>query len=81
MTSLILMLGFAIFAVSSFRINQEMGMLTTIIFALGLLADFLLLPPILLFIERQNQPCRWRQITGEPAPLFNQIPSTQEKKP
>ena len=26
-------------------------MLTTMIFALGLLADFLLLPPILLFLE------------------------------
>lgn len=59
MTSLILMLGFAIFALSSFRINQEMGMLTTMIFALGLLADFLLLPAILLFIDKRhpgNQP-------------------------
>ncbi|MBX9915805.1 MAG: hypothetical protein E6Q59_04950 [Nitrosomonas sp.] len=50
-TSFILILGFAIFAISSFKINQEMGMLTTLIFAVGLLADFILLPPILLFIE------------------------------
>lgn len=50
-TSFILILGFAIFAISSFKINQEMGMLTTLIFAVGLLADFVLLPPILLFIE------------------------------
>lgn len=50
-TSFILILGFSIFAISSFKINQEMGMLTTMIFALGLLADFLLLPPILLFLE------------------------------
>jgi predicted RND superfamily exporter protein len=50
-TSFILILGFAIFALSSFKINQEMGMLTTLIFAVGLLADFVLLPPILLFIE------------------------------
>jgi len=50
-TSFILILGFAIFALSSFKINQEMGMLTTLIFAVGLLADFILLPPILLFIE------------------------------
>ena len=50
-TSFILILGFAIFAVSSFKINQEMGMLTTLIFAVGLLADFVLLPPILLFID------------------------------
>jgi len=54
-----LWMGFAIFALSSFRINQEMGMLTTMIFALGLLADFLLLPAILLFIDKRhpgNQP-------------------------
>lgn len=50
-TSFILILGFAIFSISSFKINQEMGMLTTLIFAVGLLADFILLPPILLFIE------------------------------
>ncbi|SEQ75033.1 hypothetical protein SAMN05421690_100128 [Nitrosomonas sp. Nm51] len=51
-TSVVLILGFLVLALSSFKINQEMGMLTAIIFALGLLADFLLLPPILLFIEK-----------------------------
>jgi len=51
-TSVVLILGFLILALSSFKINQEMGMLTAIIFALGLLADFLLLPPILMFIEK-----------------------------
>ena len=51
-TSVVLVLGFLVLAFSSFKINQEMGMLTSIIFALGLFADFLLLPPILLFIEK-----------------------------
>jgi len=51
-TSVVLILGFLVLALSSFKINQEMGMLTAIIFALGLFADFLLLPPILLFIEK-----------------------------
>lgn len=53
-TSVVLILGFLILALSSFKINQEMGMLTAIIFALGLLADFLLLPPILMFIEKSK---------------------------
>ena len=50
-TSAVLILGFSLFTFSSFRINYEMGLLTSIIFALGLFAEFLLLPPILLGYE------------------------------
>ena len=50
-TSAVLIMGFSLFAFSSFRINYEMGMLTAIIFALGLFAEFILLPPILLSFE------------------------------
>ncbi|WP_347989418.1 MMPL family transporter [Methylomonas sp. AM2-LC] len=50
-TSAVLIMGFSLFTFSSFKINYEMGLLTSIIFALGLFAEFLLLPPILLLYE------------------------------
>ncbi len=50
-TSAVLMAGFALMALSDFKINAEMGLLTAIIFGLGLFAEFLLLPPLLLAIE------------------------------
>ncbi len=50
-TSAVLILGFSLFTFSSFRINYEMGLLTSIIFAIGLFAEFMLLPPILLSYE------------------------------
>ncbi|WP_374090560.1 amino acid adenylation domain-containing protein [Methylomicrobium lacus] len=50
-TSAVLMSGFALLALSDFKINAEMGLLTAIIFGLGLFAEFLLLPPLLLAVE------------------------------
>jgi amino acid adenylation domain-containing protein len=50
-TSAVLMCGFVLLALSDFKINAEMGLLTAIIFGLGLFAEFLLLPPLLLTIE------------------------------
>jgi amino acid adenylation domain-containing protein len=50
-TSSVLMAGFALLALSDFKINAEMGLLTSMIFGLGLFAEFLLLPPLLLQIE------------------------------
>ncbi len=47
-TSLILMVGFAVLAFSHFRINADLGLLTMVILLLGLLADFFLLPALLL---------------------------------
>ncbi|SFW37476.1 RND family transporter [Nitrosovibrio sp. Nv17] len=64
-TSAVLIMGFSLFTLSSFRINNEMGMLTAIIFAFGLFAEFLLLPPILLAFERWKQ--RARSCLGKPA--------------
>lgn len=47
-TSTVLIMGFSLLTLSHFRINYETGLLTSIIFALGLFAEFLLLPLILL---------------------------------
>jgi len=47
-TSVVLILGFGMLAFSSFELNSSMGLLTAITIALALLADFLLLPPLLM---------------------------------
>ena len=47
-TSAVLIMGFALLTLSPFRINHETGLLTSTIFALGLFAEFLLLPLIIL---------------------------------
>ena len=53
-TSLILIAGFAVLAFSHFRINADLGLLTVVILLLGLLADFLLLPALLLSGARKS---------------------------
>ena len=47
-TSLVLISGFAILALSSFRLNGDLGILTVIILSLGLVGDFVLLPAVIL---------------------------------
>ena len=50
-TSLVLISGFAVLALSSFQINRDLGILTVIILALGLVGDFVLLPAVVLSLE------------------------------
>lgn len=67
-TSAVLIMGFSLFAFSSFRINNEMGLLTSSIFALGLFAEFLLLPSILLTLES------WKShMTKSPSPIITKF--------
>ena len=47
-TSLVLVIGFGILALSTFELNSGMGLLTAITIALALVADFLFLPPLLM---------------------------------
>jgi uncharacterized protein len=51
-TSLILIAGFGVLSLSSFKINQEMGELMAITLICALIADFLLLPALLLLADR-----------------------------
>ena len=50
-TSIVLVAGFLILSTSSFELNAGMGLLTAIVIAFALFADFLLLPSILMKIE------------------------------
>jgi len=51
-TTSVLMVGFSVLATSDFTINSDMGLLSAIVIGVALLADFLILPPLLLKTER-----------------------------
>ncbi len=53
-TSIVLVVGFLILATSSFELNSGMGLLTAIVIAIALAADFLFLPPILMKFDGDN---------------------------
>ena len=53
-TSVVLIAGFMILAQSHFELNSGMGLLTSIVIALALITDFLLLPPLLIKLEEKN---------------------------
>ena len=50
-SSIILIVGFAVLAMSTFKINATLGLLTAITLACAIVADFLLLPPLLMALE------------------------------
>ncbi|MDV7341794.1 MMPL family transporter [Terasakiella sp. A23] len=52
-TTAVLVLGFAVLAFSTFKVNADMGILTAITIAIALFIDFLLLPPLLMLFEKE----------------------------
>ena len=55
MTTLILVAGFAVLGLSDFQLNVRLGILTAMTLAAALVLDFLLLPPLLMFIDKERQ--------------------------
>ena len=53
-TTAVLSAGFLVFASSGFEVSWSLGLLVTLTIALALLADFLLLPPLLMVIDRRK---------------------------
>jgi predicted RND superfamily exporter protein len=53
-TTVALALGFAVLAQSGFAISADMGLLSAIVIVVALLADLLVLPPLLLLMERSR---------------------------
>ncbi len=53
-TSLVLMAGFLVLALSSFKLNSAMGLLSAVVIGLALVADFLFLPPLLMKLEEKQ---------------------------
>ncbi len=50
-----LLLGFLVLSLSPFEVNRAMGLLTAICIAFAIIADFFLLPPLLMFVDRRNR--------------------------
>jgi hypothetical protein len=53
-TSVVLVAGFLVLTYSPFEINSAMGLLTAITIGLALLADFLLLPTLLMTLDKRE---------------------------
>ncbi|MFP4003085.1 MAG: efflux RND transporter permease subunit, partial [Alphaproteobacteria bacterium] len=53
--AVILISGFAMLGLSSFRVTQDLGLLTATALTVAIIVDFLLLPPLLLLTERQGR--------------------------
>ena len=53
-TSLALMAGFLVLALSGFRVTAEMGLLSAATIGLALICDFLFLPPLLMKIDKDT---------------------------
>lgn len=53
-TSLTLVVGFAVLALSGFKVNADMGLLSAVTIALALIADFLFLPPLLMKFDARS---------------------------
>ncbi len=53
-TTVVLVVGFCILASSGFKINADIGLMTAITITFALLADFLLLPALLLVLDRDK---------------------------
>ena len=51
-TTLVLIAGFLVLTLSGFRVNADMGLLTAVTIALALVTDFLLLPPLLMKVDK-----------------------------
>ncbi|MGB5276396.1 MAG: MMPL family transporter [Gammaproteobacteria bacterium] len=54
-TSVVLIVGFMILAQSNFQLNAGMGLLTSVVIALALAIDFMLLPPLLIKLEENGE--------------------------
>ncbi|GMQ87979.1 MAG: MMPL family transporter [Gammaproteobacteria bacterium] len=54
-TTLIMIAGFSVLAFSSYKLNVDMGVLTVIAVGMALAMDFLLLPALLMFMDKDKQ--------------------------
>ncbi|MCP3668248.1 MAG: MMPL family transporter [Gammaproteobacteria bacterium] len=53
-TSVVLVLGFLVLTFSDYTMNADMGLMIAITIGFALLADFLLLPPLLMKLDKAN---------------------------
>jgi predicted RND superfamily exporter protein len=54
-TSVVLIAGFVTLAQSTFKQNSDLGLLSAVTIAFALVADFLLLPGLLIAVDRRKK--------------------------
>ncbi len=68
-TTVILVAGFLVLGISPIKINSDLGILTAVTVSLALVLDFLLLPPLLMLLDREPScACVTCARLGEPLP-------------
>ena len=65
-TSIILIAGFSVLALSPFKLNNNLGLLTAIAIAIAVAIDFLLLPVLLLAFDRRRLRSEESSLSGLP---------------
>lgn len=78
--SAILVAGFLVLALSDFELNSSMGMMAALTIALALVADFLLLPPLLMFFDRRKYESTTVEVTAEPVAGTVPEPSARTRR-
>lgn len=53
-TTVVLVAGFMMLVISTFKMNSDMGLLTSITITVALIVDFLLLPPLLMALDKSK---------------------------
>lgn len=53
-TTVVLVAGFMVLVCSTFKMNADMGLLTAITITVALIVDFLLLPPLLMALDKKS---------------------------
>ncbi len=66
-SNVVLVVGFAILAASSFEVNAQMGLLSALTIAIALVFDLLVLPPLLLALEGRSAAVEVREPSPAPA--------------
>ncbi|MDH3587802.1 MAG: MMPL family transporter, partial [Gammaproteobacteria bacterium] len=69
-TTVILIAGFGVLSFSAFEINGTMGALTAIGIAIALIVDFLLLPPLLIRLDKRRTPTTTTGTDTEEEPVY-----------
>lgn len=54
-TTLVLVCGFGVLALSTFKMNADMGIMTAMTIAIALIVDFLFLPTLLMKVEGESE--------------------------
>jgi predicted RND superfamily exporter protein len=69
-TSAVLVAGFLVLAQSTFKQNADMGLLAAITILFALIADFFLLPPLLMWLDgRESEAFETLPANLEPIPV------------